>query len=461
MAKTLINHVRIVTMDENKRVISDGWILIDGNQIEALGSAPQAGACSGTNPFLSAGQPADTELLPQAERLIDGRGGILLPGLINTHCHVSMMPFRSLGDDCADRLRRFLFPLENDAMTRRLVYLAARYGICEMLLAGVTTFVDMYYFEEEVARACEELGIRGVLGETVIGQPTCDSPEAYGGLKLAEAFIREWKGKSGRVLPIIAPHATNTNSPEALKAAYEIAVKYDTLYTLHASEMDYEMSYFKDTYQKTPIEFLSDLGVLGRRTLAAHCIHLTDRDVELLKTSGTSVSHCIGSNTKAGKGVAPVNRLAAKQIPVGLGTDGASSGNTLDLFTQFRLFASFQKTENRDRSLFPAEEIVKLGTAGGARALHLEREIGALKPGMKADLTLVETESVNMFPCYAPYSGLVYSANASNVSLVMADGQVLVQDKQLTRVDLRQIRSELEAEMGPFMEAAERYRDIL
>lgn len=464
--KTLFKNVTILTMDHKKRVLRHGWLLTNGERIEALSGEEEtrAGAevrSSGVE-VRNAGaeeESSGAKNCPQADQVIDGRGGILLPGLVNTHCHVSMIPFRSLGDDCADRLRRFLFPLENAAMTGRLVYLAARYGICEMLLSGITTFADMYYFEGEVARACEELGIRGILGETVIGQPTCDSPSAGGGLKLAEIFIKEWRG-SQRVTPMIAPHATNTNSPEALKKAFSIAEKYDTLYTLHVSEMDYEMDYFRDTYHRTPIQFLAELGVLSGRTLAAHCIHVTDEDIRLLKEFGTSVSHCIGSNTKAGKGVAPVKKLIESGIGVGLGTDGASSGNTLDLFTQFRLFASFHKTVNRDRSLFPAGEIVDLGTMGGAGVLHLADSIGSLVPGKKADLVLVETDSVNLFPCYDPYSALVYSANASNVSAVMADGRLLVKDKRLTGVKLKDIRAELQAEMGAFMSAAGTYQKM-
>lgn len=435
----LIHNVTVLTMDPEKTIYRNGYVYTEDSVIRSLGE----------------GRPE----LP-ADQVIDGRGGILLPGLINTHCHVSMVPFRSMGDDCPDRLRRFLFPLENEAMTRKLVYLSARYGICEMLLAGVTTFADMYYFEEEVARACEELGIRGVLGETVIGQPTCDSSDPYGGLALAERFIKEWKGRE-LVRPMIAPHATNTNSPEALQAAYAIAEQNDTLFTLHASEMDYEMTYFQDTYHQTPIEFLDGIGVLSGRTLAAHCIHLTERDMEIMKERGVSVSHCIGSNTKAGKGVAPVHKLEALKIPVGLGTDGPSSGNTLDLFTQFRLFASFQKTVNHDRSLFSADEIVALGTSGGARALNMEREIGSLEAGKKADLVLVETDSVNMFPVYNPCSALVYSANASNVDTVIVNGRIVVREKKLTRTSLGQIRAELEKEMGAFVKAAEQYKEIV
>ena len=438
--KTLIRHATVLTMDEKNTVFKNGCVLIDGDRIVKAGEEEEL--------------QAEMESFG-ASQIIDGHGGILIPGLINTHCHVSMMPFRTLGDDCADRLRRFLFPLENDAMTRKLVRLAARYGICEMLLAGVTSFVDMYYFEDQVAEACEELGIRGWLGETVIGQKTCDSEEPYGGLAYAENFI------SNLVKPSAAPHATYSNSPEMLKKAYELSCKHDTLFTLHASEMDFEMEQFRREKNMTPSEFLYDLGVLSGRTLLAHCVYMTDRDMDLLAETGTSVAHCIGSNTKGGRGVAPVPAMQKRQIPVGFGTDGASSGNTLDLFTLFKLFADFQKTAYHDRSLFPAEDIVRIGTMGGAQALHAEKDLGSIEAGKKADLVIVETDSVNMFPCYNPYSALVYSANASNVDTVMVDGQLLVRGRQLVNADLAKIREELRQEMGPFMEAARQYGDML
>lgn len=437
--RTLIDHVTILTMDGASRVYTDGYLLIEGQTIAQLGDG----------------------LRPQSfDTYVDGRGGILMPGMINVHSHISMVPFRSMGDDCPDRLRRFLFPLELDAMTPELIYLSARYAICELLLAGVTSVLDMYYFEDEVAKACAELGIRGWLGETVINMPTCDSTEPYGGLGIAEPFIKRWKGHD-RIHPMVAPHATNTNSPEMLKAAYELAQCHGVPYTLHVSEMDYEMTLFREQYDQTPVEFLYDLGVLGPDTIAAHCIHVTEQDLELFARTGTKVAHCIGSNTKGGKGVTPVKDMKLAGIDVGLGTDGPSSGNTLDLFTQFRLFASFQKTRYHDRGLFPARDIVELGTMGGARVLRAEQEIGSLEVGKRADLVLIETDSVNMFPMYNPYSMLVYSANASNVDSVWVDGVRLVDGKRLTQVDARKVRQELEAAMGAFRAQAEKYIDII
>ena len=440
--RTLINHVTVLTMNQDLEELRDGYVLVEDQVIREVGSGDGG------------------ELPAVCGKVIDGRGGILMPGMVNTHCHVSMVPVRSMGDDCPDRLRRFLFPLELAAMTPKLVYTGARYGICEMLLAGVTTFADMYYFEDQVARACEEIGIRGYLGETVINQETCDSSEPYGGLSYGEDFIKTWKGHP-LVTPMIAPHGTSTNSPDMLKKACDLAEALDVPWTMHVSEMDYEMSHFRETYNQTPVEFLHSRGMLDSRLIAAHCIHLTDHDLELMEEAGTKVSHCIGSNTKAGKGVAPVKELLAHHIPVGFGTDGPSSGNTLDLFTQFRLFASFQKTWNHDRSLFPAKEIVRLGTMGGARVLGAEQMTGSIEPGKKADLVLLNPDKVQMFPCYNPYSLLVYSANPSVVDTVMVDGRILVRNGALTCVDLEQIRAELMENMHDFYEKADVYRDMI
>lgn len=437
--RILIENAVILTMNGENTVYDPGYVLTDGPVIREVGS----GRCEA--PF---------------DRRIDGAGMILMPGMVNTHCHVPMIPFRTMGDDCPDRLRRFLFPLELKAMTPRLVFLSSLYGICEMLLSGITTFLDMYYFEEQVAKACEKAGIRGYLGETVINMETCDSREPYGGLKYGEGFLREWSGHE-LVTPIVAPHGTNTNSREALIAAHELAAKYSTLYTLHVSEMDYELKYFKDTYGQTPTEFMYDQGLLDPNTVAAHCIHMTDHDLELLERSGASVAHCIGSNTKAGKGVARVKDMVERGIPVGLGTDGPSSGNTLSLFTQFRLFASFQKTHYHDRSLFPAADIVRLGTVGGAKVLRAEEKIGSIEAGKRADFVLVETDSVQMFPCFNPYSALVYGANASNVHTVMVNGEILVENKALTRLNLKEIRAELTEEMKEFQRMAKEYSDII
>ena len=437
--RTLIKNVTVLTLDESGRVYTDGYVVVDDGRIVEVGEGGGPKAC---------------------DEVIDGRGGILMPGMINTHTHLSMIPFRSMGDDCPDRLRRFLFPLELEAMTPELVYRAARYAVCELLLAGVTAVADMYYFEDEVARACEEMGIHAWVGETVIDQETCDSKTTDETLRICEELILKWK-EHERIHPMVAPHATNTNPPEVLKAAHDLAVKYGVQYTLHVSETDYEMKHFADVYGKTPIEFLADLGVLGPETIAAHCIHMTEQDIRLMAESEAKIAHCVGANTKSGKGISPIHEARQAGVCVGVGTDGPSSGNTLDLFTQFKMIPYFQKTNYHDRSICKAKEVVEMGTITGAKVLGAEQEMGSIEVGKRANLVLVETESANMFPIYNPYSAIVYSANAGNVDCVWVDGELLVKDYKLTKVDLRAERAALEDEMAAFRERAERFADVI
>ncbi len=468
MIKVIQNAV-ILTMDENFTSFSSGYVAVKDDRIIAAGEGRYPGndgealpadgavcrnACGGIAE--SSGRNVSSE----ETEFIDGHGGILIPGFVNTHCHASMIPFRSMGDDCRDRLQRFLFPLENEAMTPDLVYHAARYGIMEMLLSGITTFADMYYFEDQVARAAQELGIRAYVGETVIGMPTCDSPEPYGGLQYAERLIRDWKG-TPHIHPFVAPHATNTCTGEMLQKAYALAKRENTLFSLHNAEMDYEMTYFRDTFNTTPTAYLHSLGVLGSRTLLAHCIHLSDQDLEILRAADAAVAHCIGANTKSGKGVARLKDLHEMKIRTGLGTDGPSSGNTLDLFVQMRLAASFHKTSNHDRALFPSEQLLRFATAGGAEALGGAARYGTIAPGRKADLTLISMDAVHMFPCFDPYAVLVYSANASDVSMVMSDGNILVRDGHLLNADFYREREILRELMQPFYKKAAAYRNIL
>ena len=331
-------------------------------------------------------------------------------------------------------------------MDAEMARLSTRYAIGELLLSGVTTVLDMYYFEEVVAKVMDEMGIRGIAGETVMEKDSCDSKNADEAIERGIALIEAYKDHP-RVSGAITPHGTTTCSPEILKRAYEEDVKAGTVFTLHVAEMDYEMTQLREQYNMTPIEFMEHIGVLGPNTLAAHSIRTTEHDVEILAKHGASVAHCIASNTKAAKGVAPVSLMHKHGMSVGFGTDGPASGNTLDLFIQMRMCENFHKNELRDRSAFPAKEVVSMATIEGARALGLGDITGSIEPGKQADLVLVETDSPNMFPVYDPYSALVYSAIASNVRDVYVAGECLVKEKKLVREDFAKIRNDLREKM--------------
>ena len=421
----------ILTMDNRMTEYSNGYLIFDNDIIQEIGSM--------TN-----------YIADKADKWIDAKGGILLPGFINAHTHCGMIPFRSLGDDCPDRLRRFLFPLEKEVVDETLIELSTAYAIAEMQLAGITTMCDMYYFENVVADVAKNMNMRAFVGETIINQPTPDSTNTKESMAYTVDLIDKWQHDK-LIHPIIAPHAPNTNTEQCLRNILELSKLYQVPITLHVSEMSYEMEYFREKYNQTPIEFLESIGFFEVPVVLAHCILLTKNDIKILeKYPNVSVVHCIGANTKSAKGVAPIRSLLEHGVTVALGTDGPSSGNTLDIFTQMRMMANFQKTYLKDRAAFPAKEIVRLATFGGACALGLEHEVGSLKVGKKADLTLVETQSVNMFPIYDAYAALVYSANATNVRDVWVDGLSVVKDKKLTKFSVEKLQSELKKHMKIF-----------
>ena len=421
----------ILTMDNRMTEYSNGYLVFERDIIQEIGSMKNY-------------------IVDKADKWIDAKGGILLPGFINAHTHCGMIPFRSLGDDCPDRLRRFLFPLEKEVVDETLIELSTAYAIAEMQLAGITTMCDMYYFENVVADVAKNMNMRAFVGETIINQQTPDSTNTKESMDYTVALINKWQYDK-LIHPIIAPHAPNTNTEQCLRDILDLSKKYQVPITLHVSEMSYEMEYFREKYNQTPIEFLESIGFFEVPVVLAHCIMLTKNDIKILeKYPNVSVVHCIGANTKSAKGVAPIRSLLEHGVTVALGTDGPSSGNTLDIFTQMRMMANFQKTYLKDRAAFPAKEIVRLATFGGARALGLEHEIGSLKVGKKADLTLVETQSVNMFPIYDAYAALVYSANATNVRDVWVDGVSVVKDKKLTKFSVEKLQSDLKKHMKIF-----------
>lgn len=415
MSKLLIKNVTALTMDFEERIIESAVVVVEGNKIIDIGTGNLEKKYEGYN-------------------VVDGNNGILMPGMVNTHTHAAMTAFRSLADDHPDRLKRYIFPLEKKLVKEDLVYWSTKYAICEMLLSGVTTFCDMYYFEDEVAKACRELGARGVLGETIVNFPSPDASEPYGGLDYSKAFIEKWK-KDELITPAVAPHAPYTNDDIHLKRAHELAEHYGVPLIMHVAEMDFEFKKYMEEYNKTPVQYLEDLGILSSNFIGAHFVLVDENDIDILENRNVGVCHNIGANAKGAKGVAPVLEMWKRGMKVGLGTDGPMSGNTLDIITQMSLVGKIQKLFNKDRTIFPAKDIVKMATVGGARVLNIDKKIGSIEIGKKADLVIIETESVNMQPIYDYYSVLVYSANQSNIDTVIVNGEVLVRNKKLLKAD--------------------------
>jgi len=439
---TIINNATVITMNENKDVIENGMVAFKGNKIIYVGSNCDIESLK----YKSISKIEDVENTNVESEweveVIDGEDGILMPGMINCHTHALMVPFRSLADDNKDRLKKYLFPLEKKLVDKKLTYIGARYAIAEMLLGGVTTFCDMYYFEDEVAKASKELNMRGILCETVLNFSAPDAKEPFGGLDYSRHFIEKWQNDD-LITPGIAPHAPYTNTDESLKEAYEISKKYNVPMTMHVAEMDYELSEYKEKYNLTPVQYLDKLGILDSNFISAHTVLVDDKDIEILKERGVGVSHNIGANAKGAKGVAPIVKMKKEGINIGLGTDGPMSGNTLDIITQMSQVGKIQKLFNNDRTLLPSVELMEMATIGGARVLGMDKEIGSIEVGKKADLILMETKSVNMQPIYDYYATVVYSSNPGNIDTVIVDGKIVVQGKKLLSGDFKEIRKEL------------------
>ena len=409
---TVIKNVNILTMNQNKDIIENGMVIYKDDKIVYVGCEKE---------------------FDEDVNLIDGEDAILMPGMINCHTHASMIPFRSLADDYKDRLKRYLFPLEQKLVDKELTYIGAKYAVSEMLLGGVTTFCDMYYFEDEVAKAAKELNMRGIVCETIVDFPSPDSEKPYGGIDYAKDFIKKWKDDD-LITPGVAPHAIYTNN---------LSKKYNIPFTMHVAEMDYEVSMCKEKYNLTPVGYLDKLGILDHNFISAHTILVDDEDINILREKNVKVSHNISANSKGAKGVCPILKMKDNSIDIGLGTDGPMSSNTLDIISQMSQVGKIHKLFNNDRTLLPSDEIVEMATMGGARVLGLDKIVGSIEVGKKADLVLIETKSVNMQPIYDYYATIVYSSNPSNVHTVIVDGKIVVRNKELVSGDFSKIRKDL------------------
>jgi 5-methylthioadenosine/S-adenosylhomocysteine deaminase len=407
----------VITENAQHRVIENGAVAIRGVRIVGVGTR------------------AEIDARFQAKQRLDRPDAILAPGLIDTHTHAAMSLLRGIADDrnLQDWLTNFIFPAEAKNVTPDFVRWGTRLGCLEMLLGGTTTFTDMYYFEDVVAEAATEAGMRGVLGETIIGFPVADAKTPADGLRYAEKFIQRFRGDS-LIVPAPAPHALYTNSDETLKAARSLANKYGVPLLIHLSETKKENDDEMASRHDTPAKHLESIGLFGGRTVAAHCVWVNDADMGVLKGRNVGVAHCPSSNMKLASGVAPVARMLTLGINVGLGPDGpAGSNNDFNMFEEMDLAAKLAKVTALDPTVVPATTALEMATIRGARALGLEKEIGSLEIGKRADLISIRLDRANAVPVYDPISQMVYASKAEDVRDVMVNGRLVAGDgKSLT-----------------------------
>jgi 5-methylthioadenosine/S-adenosylhomocysteine deaminase len=410
----------VVTMDAQRRVIENGAIAVTGDHIVAVGTR------------------AEIDEDYQPKQRVDASDAILAPGLINTHTHAAMSLFRGVADDMKlqDWLEKFIFPAEARNVDREFVRWGTRLAAIEMALGGTTTYTDMYYFEETVAEATKEVGLRGVLGQTVIGFPAPDYKTPAETLAGTEKFFKKFTNDP-LIVPAVAPHAIYTVPDDVLKACRLLANRYNRTLVIHLSETKHENEESLAKRGKTPTAALESLGVLSGLTVAAHGVWLDDADMKILKARNTGLAHCPSSNMKLASGVAPVVKILSLGIAMGLGTDGvAGSNNDHDMMEEMDIAAKLQKVATFDPQALPAEQAFAMATITGARALHMESMIGSIEKGKRADVIMIRLNQPHAVPIYNVYSQLAYALKASDVSDVMVNGRVIVRDKKIMTIDL-------------------------
>src|ERR1044071_3456973 len=414
----------VVTMDANRRVIEDGAVAVAGGRIVAVGTRAEV-----TGRYV-------------ARATIDARGAAVIPGLINGHTHVPMSLFRGLADDLDlnEWLTKYIFPAEAKNVTEEFVRTGTQLGLAEMIRGGTTTYCDMYYFEDAIADETSKAGVRGVLGETVIDFPVPDNKTWAEAMAYTEKFIKKWKGNA-LVVPAVAPHAPYTVSEEHLKDVRALSDRTGAPIVTHVSETRKEVEDLLKSKGASPVDYLARIGFLNNRVIAAHVVHPSPEEITVLKRLGVGVVHNPQSNMKLASGVMPVPQMLQLDLDLGLGTDGAASNNDLNMWEEIDTTAKLHKVFTMDPKVVTAQQAFEMATIRGARALHMERDIGSIEKGKRADLVIVDLDDLNQTPLYNIYSQLVYATKADDVRTVIVEGRVIMRDRRLLTLDEKDIKA--------------------
>jgi len=431
----------VVTMDEAYTVYEDGAVAVVGDSIAALG--PTA---------------VITQTYTAAET-VNCQGKVIMPGLVNAHTHIPMTLLRGLNDDLRlDVWLGYLMPLEREFVTPEFVKLGTQIACAEMIRSGVTSFADMYYFEDEIAAETAVIGMRALLGQTVLIFPAPDAATYEDALVLCRRFIEKWHGHP-LIQPAVAPHAWYTGTPEMNRACADLARAYDVPLHTHVSETALEAQNSMEQNHMPVVNWIGKHGLLETKLLAAHCVHLDEGEMFALKEAGAGVAHCPTSNLKLSSGIAAVGQMLSLGLNLGVGTDGPASNNDLDMFEEVRLAALLAKTKSNDPTVLPARQALELATIGGARALHMADKTGSLEAGKRADLAIVEMDGIHNQPHFsnhvdAVYSRLIYAAKSSDVADVLCNGRWLMRDRALLTIDetaAKQAAAQVAAEIDAFV----------
>ena len=423
----LIHNAKVLTLNDSDDIFDPGAVAIRDGEIVWVG-------------------PEDSwrEQLEPRERLNMG-GGLIMPGLVNAHTHAAMTCFRGLADDLplSVWLNEHIFPAEKK-INGEIVYKGTLLACAEMILGGITTFCDMYLFEDQVAMAAHEAGMRALVGEVLYDFPSPNYGAPENGLSFTKELIRTWENDP-LVSVAVEPHAVYTCSPDLLKACRGIALEYAVPMIIHLSESQDEVSQVKERYGLSPVDHLEKLELLSPQLIADHCVVLTEEEIDILAHRGVRVVHNSESNMKLANGVAPVTKLLERGVPVGLGTDGCASNNNLDMLAEMDSVAKLHKLYRKDPTVMDAKTVVRLATRGGAKVLGLDEHIGSLVPGKKADLIGLDLDKPHLTPMYNIHSHLVYAASAADVTLSIINGRVVMRNHELFTLDVEWVMAEVRA----------------
>lgn len=444
--ETILTGGTVVTMDQARRVIADGAVAISGEQIVAVGTAE-----------------AIAEAYEAAE-VVDCRGKAVIPGLINAHTHAPMTLLRGIADDLRLDvwLMGYMMPVEREFVSPEFVALGTKLACAEMIRSGITCFCDMYYFEEDIAKATAEAGMRAVLAETILKFPSPDAPSYEDALAYCREYIQRWKNHP-LIVPAVGPHAHYTCPPEILKACAALAIEFDVPLHTHVSETALEVENSRAEHEMPVVPWIKRNGILDTKLIAAHCVHIDEGEMHSLEHSGAGIAHNPTSNMKLASGVAPVQRMLDMGLNVGIGTDGPASNNDLDMFEETRLAALLAKGFSGNPTALPAREAFAMATCIGAKALHLGHLTGSLEAGKRADVVVVDLDPLHNTPRFhrdpdAVYSQLVYVSKAHDVRHVVCNGRWLMRDRDLLTLDeasLKEQAQEVAGKMDRFLSARE------
>jgi 5-methylthioadenosine/S-adenosylhomocysteine deaminase len=423
-ADILLTHATVVTMGPDFRIIPDGAVAVHGQVIVAVGSS------------------AELEKEYQADHVVGCGRKALIPGLVNAHTHASMTLLRGLEDDrrLDVWLLGYMMPVEREFVSPEFCKLGAKLACAEMIRSGITSFADMYYYEEAVAEAVAEVGMRAVCGQTVLKFPSPDADSWEDSLDAARGFIERWKDHD-LIVPAVSPHAPYTCTAEILRACADLAKEYNVPLHIHISETAQEVEQWRETYDMPVVPWVKKQGLLEAKVIAAHCVHIDTGEMHTLEHAHAGVAHNPSSNLKLASGFAPVTQMLEAGLNVGVGTDGPSSNNDLDMFEEIRLASFVAKAVTHDPTALPARKVFEMATSMGARALHIDHLTGSLEPGKRADLVLVDLNTVHNLPQFnrdpdAIYARLIYAAKSTDVTDVMVDGRWLMQAGELKTLDV-------------------------